>query len=173
MARMSTRLVKGTAVFRLRDGKKLGLLDHVYFDPGRQEVAAISFRTDNILPYRRSSHLIAVDAIGTIGIDAVTVISARMDYALAPMEPVDQGLLDLDEVIGRPVMTDDGTMLGRVMAVRFDRDDYRLTHIGVAEDDRQPGTLIPTSRILQFGTDVIVVGEPVLAPSPASLAAVA
>ncbi|HET8523578.1 MAG TPA: PRC-barrel domain-containing protein [Thermomicrobiales bacterium] len=170
---MSTRLVKGTAVIRLRDGKKLGLLDHVYFDPGRQEVSAISFRTDNILPRRRTSHLIAVDAIGTIGVDAVTVVSARMDYALAPMDPVDQGLIDLDKVIGRPVYTEDGTMLGRVMAVRFDREDFRLTHIGVAEDDRQPGTLIPACRIQQFGTDVIVVGEPEQAPAPAPLAAVA
>jgi sporulation protein YlmC with PRC-barrel domain len=170
---MSTRLVKGTAVIRMRDGKKLGLLDHVYFDPGRQEVAAISFRTDAILPHRRASHLIAVDAIGTIGLDAVTVVGARMDYALAPMDPVDQGLLDLDNVIGRPVFTEDGRMIGRVMAVRFDRVDYRLTHIGVADDDRQPGTLIQASRIQQFGTDVFVVGEPVMTPEPAPLAAVA
>jgi sporulation protein YlmC with PRC-barrel domain len=96
-----------------------------------------------------------------------------MDYALAPMEPVDQGLIDLDDVIGRPVFTEDGTLLGRVMAVRFDRDDYQLTHIGVAEDDHQPGTLIPACRIQQFGTDVIVVGEPVITPEPAPLAAVA
>ena len=135
---MTTRLVKGTPVISLADGSTLGAIDHVYFDPERLAVVGFTFHKGGLLG-SGTSGLVEIADVHAFGPDAVTITDISVVKNDLAVETRRGDLLDLEDLLKRPVMTDSGTRLGHVGAIQFGDASHRLAAklprdvIGVSE----------------------------------------
>ncbi len=161
---MSTRLVKGTAVVSLADGKKLGTIDHVYLDPGRKEIVGFSFHQGGGLFGGKTTGMVDVSDVHAFGTDAVTVDDVTAVRSELALEAHRDELIDLEDLLKRKVLTEGGTYVGQVVSVRFGQDSYRLTAIEVSPGYFQENRLVPSQEVEQIGDELIVVSDTVSSP---------
>ena len=155
---MSTRLVKGTAVVSLADGTKLGTVDRVYLDPAKKEIVAFSFHAGGLFG-GRTAHLVDVADVRAIGPDAVTLCDASTVRSGVAIGARCEGLLDLEDLLKRKVITEGGAYVGEVAAIEFGQDTYRLNRIALVPAADGSGAPIPAEAVLRIGAEFIVVAE--------------
>ncbi len=160
---MSTRLVKGTAVVSLADGKKLGSIDRVYLDPERKEIVGFSFHHGGLFG-AKTTGMVDVSDVHAFGPDAVTVDDVTAVRSELALEAHRDALIDLEDLLKRKVLTEGGTFVGQVVSVRFAQDSYRLTAIEVSPGFFQENRLVPSQEVEQIGDELIVVSDTVCSP---------
>jgi uncharacterized protein YrrD len=158
---MSTKLAKGTAVVSLADGTKLGTIDHVYLDPRRKEIVGFSFHQGGLFGGKLAG-VVDVGNVHAFGPDAVTIDDASAVRSELAIDARCDGLIDLEDLLKRGVITEGGTAVGQVAAVRFGQDSYRLTAIEVAGGLFQGTRVIAADQIAQIGAELIVVADAVV-----------
>ncbi|MBA2276720.1 MAG: PRC-barrel domain-containing protein [Chloroflexia bacterium] len=165
---MTTRLTKGTPVISLADGVRLGTIDRILFDPERKEIVGFSFHQGGGFFGGKNagvSGLIDVSDVHAVGPDAVTIddVSAvRSDLAVATRC---EELIDLEELIKREVVTEGGSDIGRVTAIQFGEDSWRLTGIQVSPGIVPEGRLIAAGEVRNIGGELVVVSDEVCTPA--------
>ena len=164
----TARLAKGTPVVSLDNGATLGEIDHVYFDPERLAVVGFTFHQGGgVFGGARCSGLVDIADVHAFGADAVTVDDVSVIRSEVAMEARRSELLDLESLLQRTVMTDLGTRLGKVVAIRFGDASYRLTALDVVEEGSGEPMPIAAADIRAIGEEWIIVAD----PSAATLAA--
>ena len=161
---MSTKLVKGTAVVSLADGTKLGTVDDVYLDPNRKEIVGFSFHQGGGLFGGKTTGLVDVSDVHAFGADAVTIndVSAvRSELALSNQR---DELIELEDLLKRKVLTENGVAIGQIVSVRFEQDAYRMTGIEVSPGFFKDNRVIPGEQVVQIGEELVVVADAVCAP---------
>jgi uncharacterized protein YrrD len=156
---MTTRLVKGTPVISLADGSTLGTIDHVYFDPERLAVVGFTFHKGGLFA-AGTSGLVEIADVHAFGPDAVTITDISVVQNDLAVETRRGDLLDLEDLLKRPVMTDSGTRLGHVAAIQFGDASHRLTAIDVAAIGSGEQSRIAASQIQAIGDELIIVADP-------------
>jgi len=156
---MTTRLVKGTPVISLADGSTLGTIDHVYFDPERLAVVGFTFHKGGLFG-GGTSGLVEITDVHAFGPDAVTISDISVVQNDLAVETRRGDLLDLEELLKRPVMTDRGTRLGHVAAIQFGDASYRLTAIDVVATGSDEHCRIAASEIQAIGDELVIVADP-------------
>ena len=156
---MTTRLVKGTPVVSLADGETLGSIDHVYFDPERLAVVGFTFHKGGLLG-GGTSGLVETTDVHAFGPDAVTITDISVVKNDLAVESRRGDLLDLEELLKRPVMTDSGTRLGHVAAIQFGDASHRLTAIDVVAAGSDEHCRIAAAEIQAIGDEMIIVADP-------------
>ena len=176
---MATRLAKGTSVVSLADGANLGSVDRVFLDPERRAIVGFTFHSGGFFG-GKTTYMVDVTDIHAIGPDAVTLRDASSVRGEVAIQTRCEGLIDLDALLKRQVMTEGGHLVGQVTAIEFEQDSYDLQRIEVTPSAPQPAETIAATRIAHIGSDLIVVADPpaVVAPTAArrsfvSLASVA
>lgn len=154
-----TKLVKGTAVVSLGNGAKLGNVDHVFLDPERKRIVGFSFHQGGL--FGKTSGVIDIDDVHGIGADAVTIDDVSAVRSELVLEAKGCELIDLDDLLGRKVITAGGSFVGKVAAVRFGESSHALVSLEVEEEDRKEHRQVPAERIEQLGSELIVVAEAV------------
>ncbi|HEV2109342.1 MAG TPA: PRC-barrel domain-containing protein [Thermomicrobiales bacterium] len=155
---MSTKLVKGTSVVSLADGTELGAVEHVYLDPERKRVVAFSFKSGGGLFGGKSVNLVDVTDVHAIGPDAVTITGASAVSCEMAVGDKCNGLVELDELLKRKVMTDTGEEVGQMAAIHFEQGSYRLSGIDVTSGHlRQNRESISADRIARIGDDLVLI----------------
>ena len=157
---MGTKLVKGAPVVSLADGRKLGVIDHVYLDPRRKEIVAFSFHRSGLFA-PKACHLLDVADVHGIGPDAVTLddpSAVRSEVAVGAKR---DDLVDLEDLLKRKVITEGGTLLGQVAAIGFGQDTYRLLEVEVSPGFFEEPVLIPAEAIVRIGSELVVVSDEV------------
>lgn len=157
---MATRMVKGTAVVSLADGAKLGTVDRVFLDPTSKAIVGFTFHSGGFFGHRSAS-MVDVADVHAIGPDAITLTNASAVRSEVAIGARCDGLIDLDDLLKRKVITEGGQLVGQVTAIEFDQDAYALARIEVAAGGGAPDAAIPAARITNIGTDLIVVADPV------------
>ena len=155
---VSTRLVKGTAVVSITDGTKLGTVDHVYLDPASKQIVEFTFHTGGFLG-GRSSGVVDVSDVHSIGQDAVTLADASAVRSGVAVNPRCGDLVDLEELLKRKVMTEGGTYVGQVAAVEFGQDSHRLLRIEVSPGSFKHHETIPAEEIVSIGAELVVISD--------------
>ncbi len=166
---MNTMLVTGTPVLSHDGGARLGKIDRVYLDAARKEIVAFSVRRERRV-LRPGAAVVDVGDVHAFGPDAVTLADpARL---LSPTVLTHRGeeLVDLGGLTGRPVVTEGGTGVGRVVAVAVDPITLRLQRLEVEAPGCPVPGLVWGHEVLHLQGDLVVVAEAVLAPEPAEAA---
>src|SRR5918996_1258170 len=156
---MTTRLVKGTPVVSLADGETLGSIDHVYFDPERLAVVGFTFHKGGLLG-GGTSGLVETTDVHAFGPDAVTITDISVVKNDLAVESRRGDLLDLEDLLKRPVMTDSGTRLGHVAAIQFGDASHRLTAMDVVATGSGEHCRIAADQIQAIGDELIIVVDP-------------
>lgn len=156
---MTTRLVKGTPVISLADGSTLGTIDHVYFDPERLAVVGFTFHKGGLFA-GGTSGLVEITDVHAFGPDAVTISDISVVQNDLAVETRRGDLLDLDDLLRRPVMTDSGTRLGHVAAIQFGDASHRLTAIDVVASGSGEHCRIAAAEIQAIGDELVIVADP-------------
>ena len=156
---MTTRLVKGTPVISLADGSTLGTIDHVYFDPERLAVVGFTFHKGGLFG-GGTSGLVEITDVHAFGPDAVTISDISVVQNDLAVESRRGDLLDLEELLKRPVMTDSGTRLGHVAAIQFGDASHRLTAIDVLATGSDEQCRIAAAEIQAIGDEMVIVADP-------------
>ena len=156
---MTTRLVKGTPVISLADGSTLGTIDHVYFDPERLAVVGFTFHKGGLFG-GGTSGLVEITDVHAFGPDAVTISDISVVQNDLAVETRRGDLLDLEDLLKRPVMTDSGTCLGHVAAIQFGDASHRLTAIDVVATGSDEHGRIAAGEIQAIGDEMIIVADP-------------
>lgn len=157
---MSTRLDRGTAVVSLADGTELGSVEHVYLDPNRKSIVAFSFQSGGGLFGGKTRNLVDVADVHAIGPDAITITDASTVRSEMAIGDRCHGLVELDDLLKRKVMTERGEGLGQVTALHFEQGSYRLSMIEVSSGRLHTETAtIPADQVGQIGEDLILVSE--------------
>jgi len=157
---MATRMVKGTPVVSLADGANLGTVDRVYLDPASKAIVGFTFHAGGFFRHRSAS-MVDVANVHAIGPDAITLTDASTVRSEVAIGPRCDGLIDLDDLLKRQVITEGGQLVGQVLAIEFDQDAYALARIEVSQGGGNPNAAIPATRITNIGADLIVVADPV------------
>jgi len=156
---MTTRLVKGTPVISLADGSTLGTIDHVYFDPERLAVVGFTFHKGGLFG-GGTSGLVEIADVHAFGPDAVTITDISVVQNDLAVETRRGDLIDLEDLLKRPVMTDSGTRLGHVAAIQFGDASHRLTAIDVVATGSGEHCRIAAGEIQAIGDELIIVADP-------------
>ncbi|MBA2753501.1 MAG: PRC-barrel domain-containing protein [Chloroflexia bacterium] len=163
---MSTRLVKGTSVVSLADGTELGSVEHVYLDPARKLIVAFSFQSGGGLFGSKARSVVDVTDVHAIGPDAITITDASAIRSEMAIGDRCHGLIELDDLLKRKVMTERGEHLGQLTAIHFEQGSYRVSMIEVSHGRLHPETTtIPAEQIGQIGDDLILVSDPAAIPA--------
>ena len=158
---MSTTLAKGTAVVSLADGTKLGTIDHVYLDPQRKEIVGFSFHQGGLFGGKPAG-VVDVGNVHAFGPDAVTIDDAAAVRSELAIDARCDGLIDLEDLLKRTVITEGGTVVGHVAAVQFGQDAYKLTAVEVAGGLFQGTRLVAADQIARIGAELVVVADAVV-----------
>lgn len=172
---MNDKQLKGLPVITLADGQTLGRVERAYLDPAAKRIVGFAYAASGGFMQPESSPMIdasdieALDASGLVLADAAAV---RGQETIARY--VD--LIDLHELTGRQVFTENGKSLGRILSLSFDEDTFALTALEVDAGFFANPTPVPAGQILTIGGDVVVVGDAVVgeagsAPADAAVGA--
>lgn len=167
---MSGMLAKGSAVINLDSGVVLGKIDRVFLDRVALRLVAFTFTQGSGLFKGKRAHVVEIDDTRAIGPDAVTLDDARVVRDLVVMDGRNRGLVELDHLAELEIMTDGGTLLGRVVGLDFDSATFRMSRIHVEEANGGGERLIAAGDVVNIGAELIVVAERRTVPSDRQLA---
>ncbi len=162
---MATELKKGAPVISLADGVKLGTIDHLYLDPALKQIVGFSFHQGGGLFGAKTTGLIDVADVHAFGPDAVTIDSLEAVRTQLAVDNRCDDLIDVEDLLKREVVTEGGTQVGKVTAVQFSEETYRITTIQVSAGFFPEPQLIWAHEIMHIGAELIVVHDEVIAPA--------
>jgi sporulation protein YlmC with PRC-barrel domain len=164
---MNSKHLRGLAVISIADGEKVGTIDRVYIDMNAKRVAGFSVAHGAGLLHLQSteeSELIDADDVHALGPDALTLndrSAVRGDRAEARFD----SLIELEDLLRHKVVTDGGTSLGQVTSVEIDPASFAVLTLEVSPGFFQSNADIPADKVLNTGSELVVVDESVLGPA--------
>ncbi len=168
---MNSKQIKGIAVVSIADGTKLGTVDQVYVDPADRRVVGFTLHSGGGLLSRHSHDgLIDVADIHALGSDALTLDDASKVQEDAP-QLRDAGLITIDDLVKRKVVTENGTFVGQIAAVEFDETAFRLAEIEVSPGFFKSNKHVAADHVISLGGDVVIVADAVVSGHDATAAA--
>jgi uncharacterized protein YrrD len=179
MTRMDNKRIKGLPVVSIAEGEKLGTIARAFVDPtglklvgfavdgsGRSSLAGrVTGLVSGGAAGTDATAMLRVDDVHALGPDALTV-DDRAKVRFGENESMGDGLLDLEELTGRRVVTENGTYVGNVASIAFDPASFRVTEVEASPGFFKSNTAVPVDLITSVGGDLIVVSDAVCAPEP-------
>ena len=168
---MNNKQVDGIAVISIADGRKLGTVDHIYFDPLEKKVVgfAVSSGGGLLSPEMGSGGIIDAADVHSLGQDAMTV----KDGSALRGDDVSErysSLVDIGDLIKEKVVTEGGELVGQVVSIEFDQTSYRLQEVEVSPGYFKSNKRVPADQVTSIGQDVVIVADAVCAPDAADTA---
>ncbi len=149
----STNVI-GLHIVTLDDGKKIGKVHDIIFDPVQNKVRALLLDEGG---WFSSSKIIAIEDVKSIGADAVIIDNEEViKKASEVSERVESITKDNNYLTKSKVLTEEGTELGIVTDMLFVLPDGRVTQLEVSEGLLK--SLQSGKKYIAF-KDIITVGE--------------
>jgi uncharacterized protein YrrD len=123
--------VVGLRIVSLKDGKELGTIEDILYDPSSQQVKALLLQKSGLFSEEKALILPNIYAIGK---DAVTVNSADAIQSVSSLgDPISE-MAKNDQYLDKTrVLTEDGTDLGKVTDIYFDQTTGAVTEFEVSQ----------------------------------------
>ena len=115
-AQMRITQLRGLRVISLSEALKMGTVEDILLDPTCRWVAALRVRGAGAMA---KTHLVMRQAVKRVGQHAVILGAPVGTTEETPEVPLDR-LIDLKTFIGLEVVTDEGTLLGRIHDAEID-----------------------------------------------------
>ncbi|MDQ3043849.1 MAG: PRC-barrel domain-containing protein [Chloroflexota bacterium] len=161
---MNNKQIDGIAVISIADGRKLGTVDHIYFDPLDKRVVGFAVTSGGGLLSAESGSGGIIDAadVHSLGPDALTVNDAS---ALRGDDVSDRyaSLIDISNLIKEKVVSEGGILVGQVVSVEFDPTSYELQEVEVSPGYFKSNKHVSADQVTSIGQDVVVVSNAVCA----------
>lgn len=157
MAIKTGRELAGLAVVGLSGGDRLGRVDDVVFEVGTGRV--VGFLVDRGGMFSKAKFLAAAQVRG-LGADALTIEgeAALVDYDAATLGASTLAMKPLD---GRPVLTQAGSVLGKIADVGVETDTltvpYFLISTGLLDNTLHGRPHLPLASVQTVGADSVIV----------------
>jgi uncharacterized protein YrrD len=168
MALKTARELAGLAVVTLTGGERLGRVADVVFRPANGQVAG--FLVDRGGMFSKPRFLASAQVQG-LGADALTV---EGETALAEAAPAEAEGLAAKPLEGRPVLSQAGTVLGKVADVAVDTEallvPYLLLATGLLDNALHGKPQLPLSLVQTVGADSVIVSNAYDPKAPATSA---
>lgn len=158
------REAKGLPVIDARSGEQVGTIRRAYFDSQSRYVVGFGLDVPSGIFEPEHAPLIDTTDIATFGPDAV-LLNSRIDDAGKDTTSRFGSLVELESLLNRWVLSDQGRTIGRVSGFAFDEWTYSLLNLEVGNGGVGPiggnsrTEVITSSRVLGIGPDAIVVTE--------------
>jgi len=159
LAIQTGRELAGLAVVSLTGGDRLGRVDDVIFDSGAAAVVGVLVDRDGMFSkpkYLEATHVRAV------GSDALTIDS---ETALTDFDPATLGatMLPMKPLDGRPVLTEAGTIVGKIADIAVDTDTLRVPYFvistGLLDNTLHGKPHLPMTAVQAIGADSVIVSN--------------
>lgn len=155
----TTKELTGLAVIDVRDGKKLGRVDEVVISPDNGRLLGFVMKPGGLLGGSAET-IVEADDIRSIGVDAVTVEGEEVAHVSEAANEAFRAAREGDRVlVGRKVMTQDGTFVGQIRDVAVNEDARRVTALMVGGGLLERDDALSADRIVSVGPDVVVVRD--------------
>ena len=155
---MNSRQLHELQVLSLESGEKLGTLARTYLDGPQKRLAGFAFTESGGFLKVESEPNIDTTDVRTVGPDAV-IVDRRESVQGDAVNAHYADFLVLDELIHRPVLSRNGTSVGRVASVEFDNRSFRLTEIEVQHGRFAVHQQIPIRQVVTIGPDYVIVND--------------
>ena len=155
----NARDLQGLAIVDVANGKKLGSADEIVVSPDTGRLLGFVMKSLGVVT--PNERIVEMSDIRSIGPDAITVEGdqvARTSEAVA--EEFRQARASKRTLMGRKVVTQDGTVVGTVTDYAIDEKEGRVRTLMLGGGLFEKGDAIPADRIVSIGGDVVVVSEP-------------
>ena len=157
MAVKTGRELAGIAVVTLTGGERLGRVADVVFQAATGAVTG--FLVDRGGMFSKSRFL-ATGQVKGLGADALTV---EGEEALAEATPMSAGEFAAKPLDGRPVLSQAGTVRGKVADIAIDTDALSVSHLllttGLLDNALHGKPQLPLSEVQTIGADSIIVAN--------------
>ena len=154
------RDVKGLSVVALAEGKKIGQIEDLVVDPQGQMVRWLRLGSAaSSLFGGGGSSWAPVSAVHSVGEHAVTINSLNDVVRSEDAPEAEQMAKTGRALLGKKVISEDGTFLGNARDFSFSPDDFRLEGIVVEGGSSfSPKSMeVAAQNLMTIGEDVIVV----------------
>ncbi|KJS21942.1 MAG: hypothetical protein VR72_07535 [Clostridiaceae bacterium BRH_c20a] len=145
----------GKEVVALKDGSYLGKVQSIGIDPGEKKVIGVFIKLKGILSGKIFVPFSGIQAFGDHG------ITLKEDF---DTENTAKGMEE-KEILEMPVITINGTMLGKVDSFAFDKSNGAITEYilteGLVRDTLKGKGLLRGESVSRIGKDVIIVAKEV------------
>jgi uncharacterized protein YrrD len=150
----NAREIIGLPVIELQEGKSLGRVYNLIFNPSIRKVEALSIGERSLLKARLQQ--VAFAQVRSFGTDAVTLHSAE---AVDGEETADADERPENKLAGRKVVTTDGSFAGTVEDFSFNAASGELADLFLTREKTRGLLRLPVTTVLNFGRDFIIVSE--------------
>ncbi len=146
---LKTKEVIGLPVLNLNDGNQIGKIKDIYFDGLNKKVVYLEISEKTGL-FKKTESFLSLEKIHSIGKNAVTV--EKLDFSTEI--PKELGEFKYSNLIGRNVIYENGSILGKVTEVNFNFPEGKILSFGVSGGDK---ALVDMDKIRVIGKDAIIV----------------
>ncbi len=150
----------GMPIISLSDGAEVGTVHDVIYNPGQGRLIAVTSSVGAGLFGGGRTLLLRTEDMHALGEDAIVVKDSNA------VREIDRAAKDFGDeagiaVLGKRLMTDDGSFLGKIDDVLIDRESRRLTAYevsgGLWHSLMRGQTDVPVEHITSIGADVVIV----------------
>ena len=161
-SRMRITQLRGLRVISLSEALKMGKVEDALLDPTGRWVTALRVRGGGTIG---GEHLVLREAVKRVGQHAV-ILGAPISMGDEQQELELDRLIDLKTFIGLEVVTDEGTLLGRIRDAEIDPQtlniiDYDLVR-NFWDTYLQTGLRVSAQQTLSGSKDVLIVPQAAL-----------
>ena len=146
--------LQGLAVVDVTGGTKLGSIGDLVVSPDNGRIVALTL-TGGMLS--GSSSYVAIEDVHAIGPDAITV---EGENAVRPDSEMPDGIRAARDasrhLVGKKVVTENGTLLGTVSDYLVDETAYRVTGLTLGGGLLSSEDALSADRIVSLGPDAII-----------------
>ena len=154
----TTKELSGLAIIDVRDGKKLGTVGESVISPDDGRLLGFVIKRSALLNQEESA--VDIEDVRSIGSDAVTVEGEEVVHRVDAMpESFRQARSGDRTLIGRKVITQGGSLVGKIADLVISENDRRATGMILGSGMFERGDALSADRIASVGPDVVIVTE--------------
>lgn len=159
--RKTAKQLIGMPIFSLTEGANQGEVHDVVYSPREARLIGFTVVKNAGFFSRGETRYLTAENIHAIGEDAVVIQDATHLQDYAGKDVNDFAKEAGEPVIGKRLLTDDGTFLGAIDDVLIERDNRKVVAYevsgGVWQDMMKGQTDVPVDNIISIGEDVVIV----------------
>lgn len=159
--RKTAKQLMGMSIFSLADGATQGQVHDVVYNPRQGRLVGFTVVKDAGFFSRGEARFLPVDDIHALGDDAITIEDAARLQNFAGKDVNDLAREAGEPVLGKRLLTEDGSFLGAIDDVLIDQTSRNVVAYevsgGIFADMMRGQTDIPVDNIISIGSEVVIV----------------
>lgn len=155
---MNSKQLKGLPVLVIADGEQIGTVARGYLDVAVRRVVGFAVHTKSGMFEVESEPKVDAERVHTLGTGGLMVDDASATHGATIQARLGE-LVDLDDLTGLTMLTEDGVSLGRVASADFDEHSFHLTRLEASSGMLKSNRQAAIADVISIGLDYVVVAS--------------